>query len=145
MYGAERVSALVRLQETAISHLERLIEEHRIDCDYEPVGNVIAAVHPRQHANLDLAAETAARYGVPGEMLDAHEMERRGLPRAFTRGWFEPHGGILDPARYVAGRFAALRWMRAFGSTSTRRWCASMKAPPWSRSRRARSCARGLS
>jgi glycine/D-amino acid oxidase-like deaminating enzyme len=25
------------------------------------------------------------------------------LPRAFTRGYFEPHGGILDPARYVRG------------------------------------------
>jgi len=109
MYGAERVAALVELQETSISHVERLIAEHRIECNYEPVGNVIAAVHPRQHRNLDVAAETAARYGVAGEMLEAHDMERRGLPRAFTRGWFEPHGGILDPARYVAGlRRAAL-------------------------------------
>lgn len=103
MYGRERVRELVHLQETAISHVERLIDGHGIDCRYEAVGNVIAAVHPLQHHALDRAADTAARYGVPGRMLEAAEMEKRGLPRAFTRGWFEPHGGVLDPARYVRG------------------------------------------
>jgi gamma-glutamylputrescine oxidase len=103
MYGRARVRGLVHLAETAIAHVERLIEEHRIDCHYEPVGNVIAAVHPRQHASLDRAAAAAAAHGIPGEILEPEEMERRGLPRAFTRGYLEPHGGILDPGRYVRG------------------------------------------
>jgi glycine/D-amino acid oxidase-like deaminating enzyme len=34
-------------------------------------------------------------------------MERRGLPRAFTRGYLEPHGGHLHPGRYVRGLRAA--------------------------------------
>jgi len=109
MYGRERVRRLVALQETAIAHTERLIERYSIDCGYEPVGNVIGAVHPRQHANLDRAARAGAEHGVPGELLEPADMERRGLPRAFTRGYFEPHGGILDPGRYVRGlREAAL-------------------------------------
>jgi glycine/D-amino acid oxidase-like deaminating enzyme len=109
IYGRERVGGLVHLMETAISHVESLIQKHGIECDYEPVGNVIAAVHPRQHRNLDRAAEAAALHGVPGEVLEPDEMERRALPRAFTRGYFEPHGGVLNPGRYVAGlRRAAL-------------------------------------
>jgi glycine/D-amino acid oxidase-like deaminating enzyme len=109
MYGRERVAALVRLQETAITHVERLIATHRIDCGYEAVGNVVAAVHPRQHANLDRAARAAADFGIPGELLEPAQMEARNLPRAFTRGYFEPHGGVLDPGRYVrALRAAAL-------------------------------------
>jgi glycine/D-amino acid oxidase-like deaminating enzyme len=103
MYSLERVRALLHLQEMAISHVEGLIREHGIDCEYEATGTVVAAVHPRQHAAIDRAAEAAAKLGVPGELLDESGMDRRGLPRAFTRGYFEPHGGVLHPGRYVRG------------------------------------------
>ena len=55
------------------------------------------------------AAEAAAKLGIAGELLDAAGMDRRGLPRAFTRGYFEPHGGILHPGRYVRGLGEAAR------------------------------------
>jgi gamma-glutamylputrescine oxidase len=109
LFGRARVAGLVQLADTAIRYVEERIAEHGIDCEYEPVGNVIAAVHPRQHANLDRAAAAARQYGVPGEILEPDEMRRRGLPRMFTRGYLEPHGGFLHPGRYVAGlRRAAL-------------------------------------
>jgi glycine/D-amino acid oxidase-like deaminating enzyme len=109
LYGRERSQALVRLVDAAISHVEALIERHRIECDYQPVGNLIAAVHPSQHASLDRAAEAAAAFGLPGGILERDELERRGIPRFVTRGFFEPHGGVLDPGRYVRGlRRAAL-------------------------------------
>jgi gamma-glutamylputrescine oxidase len=109
MYSRERVRALLSLQETAISYVERLIRDHAIDCEYEATGTVIAAVHPRQHAAVDRAAAAAQSMGVPGELLDEAGMDRRDLPRAFTRGYFEPHGGVLDPGRYVRGLGAAAR------------------------------------
>lgn len=109
MYAEERVRALIHLAETAIAHVEGLIRTHAIDCEYEPVGNVIAAVHERQHRNLDKVARAAAQFGLPGELLDADALEGRGLPRCVTRGFHEPHGGHLHPARYVRGlRRAAL-------------------------------------
>jgi gamma-glutamylputrescine oxidase len=103
MYGHARVDGLIRFAEASISHVEKLIRDHGIDCSYEPVGNVIAAVSERQHRAIDGAAEAAAKFGVPGQLLEAHDLDRRGLPRAFTRGYLEPHGGILDPGRYVRG------------------------------------------
>ncbi len=103
LFGDERVRGLIAFTEAAISHVENLIETHEIACDYEPVGNVIAAVHPRQHARIDKAAEAAAKYGLPGELLDADAMRAKGLPRAFTRGYLEPHGGILNPCLYARG------------------------------------------
>jgi len=109
LYSRERVRALLHLQETAISHVERLIGEHAIDCGYEATGTVIAAVHPRQHAAIDRASAAALSMGITGELLDEAGMERRNLPRAFTRGYFEPHGGVLDPGRYVRGLGAAAR------------------------------------
>jgi glycine/D-amino acid oxidase-like deaminating enzyme len=123
IYGHERVAALVHLAETAIGHVETLISTLGIECDYEPVGNVVAAVHPAQHRSLDRAAEAAASHGVPGEILERDEMERRGLPRAFTRGYLEPHGGILHPGRYVRGlrRAALAAGVRLFEETPARR------------------------
>jgi glycine/D-amino acid oxidase-like deaminating enzyme len=110
LFGRDRVRGLVHLADLAIGYVESLIAAHGIDCEYEPVGNVVAAVHPRQHRNLDRTAEAAREYGVPGEILEPAEMCARGLPASFTRGYFEPHGGILHPGRYVRGlRAAALR------------------------------------
>ncbi len=109
LFGRRRVRGLVQLADTAIRYVEERIAALGIECEYEPVGNVVAAVHPRQHANLDRAAKAAAAFGIPGEILEPEAMRRRGLPRAFTRGYLEPHGGILHPGRYVRGlRRAAL-------------------------------------
>lgn len=103
IYGEHRVRGLLHMTETAISHVEELISDHEIECDYEPVGNVVAAVHPKQYAAIDRAAETARAHGIRGELLDRDAMRARGLPQAFTRGHLEPHGGVLDPAKYVRG------------------------------------------
>jgi len=119
LFGNERVRELVHLVDRAIRHVESTIAEHAIDCHYEPVGNVVAAVHPRQHPNLDRAAAAAAKYGVPGTLFEPDEMRRRGLPAHFTRGYFEPHGGILQPGLYARGlrRVALERGAQLFEKT----------------------------
>jgi glycine/D-amino acid oxidase-like deaminating enzyme len=107
LFGKERTGRLVSLADTAIRHTEAWIERFGIDCAYEPVGNVVVAVHERQHRAIDRAAEAAAELGLPGERLDAADLRKRGVPAAFTRGFLEPHGGILQPARYARGLRAA--------------------------------------
>src|SRR6185369_1701392 len=47
-----RARALIELVELAIGHVETTIREQGIDCAYEPVGNVMAAVHAKQHGML---------------------------------------------------------------------------------------------
>jgi glycine/D-amino acid oxidase-like deaminating enzyme len=109
LYGRERARALVSLAEAAIAHTEALIREHAIACDYEPVGNIFASVHPAQDAAVDRAARAAADLGAPGVVLEPDEMRRRDIPAAFRRGFLEPSGGVLNPGRYVRGlRRAAL-------------------------------------
>ncbi|MBI2964254.1 MAG: FAD-dependent oxidoreductase [Deltaproteobacteria bacterium] len=119
LFGKERASALVRLVETAVGHVEGTIRRHAIDCAYEPVGNVMAAVHPKQYAMIDRAAKAAREFGADGELLDEAEMRRRGLPLAFRRGWLERRGGILHPGRYVRGlrRVALAAGARLFERT----------------------------
>ncbi|HME71389.1 MAG TPA: FAD-binding oxidoreductase [Myxococcota bacterium] len=109
VFGRERTRALVHLAETAIAHVEDWIREHAIACEYEPVGNVMAAVHASQEARLERAARVATEMGARAEWLSREAMRKRGLPEAFTAGVLESAGGILQPALYVRGlRQAAL-------------------------------------
>jgi len=101
MFGKERAGRLLQLSDRAIECVEALIARHSLGCSYEPVGNIVAAVHPDQHAAIEKAARAAEDHGVGGELLDEGEMRRRGLPVGFTLGFFEPKGGILHPGRYA--------------------------------------------
>lgn len=103
LYGKRRGKALVGLVDTAMAHVETLIARHGIACDYEPVGNVMAAVGPAQHGVLDKAARAAEQLGLDAELLEPAAMRARDLPAAFTRGLLWRRGGILDPGRYVLG------------------------------------------
>lgn len=103
LYGRERTRALVQLAETAIAHVEIAIDSHGIACEYEPVGNVMAAVHEKQEARLERAARVATDLGARVAWLDRESMRKRGLPDAFTAGVHEAAGGILQPALYARG------------------------------------------
>jgi len=108
-YGRERAQGLVALVQHAIAHVESTIAQHGIDCAYEPVGNIMAAVHEKQHHALDRAAAAADALKLDGELLEPAAMRARSIPRAFTRGFLMRRGGILHPGRYVRGlRRAAL-------------------------------------
>ena len=109
LYGAERAGELARLAEAAIDHVEALLARHEIDCAYDPSGNVVAAVHSRQHRRIERAADVAARLGLPISFLSPEDMRKRGLPAAFTCGYLERRGGTLHPGHYAQGlRRAAL-------------------------------------
>jgi glycine/D-amino acid oxidase-like deaminating enzyme len=114
VYGRERARALVRLAETAVEHVERSIESFRIDCEYEPVGNVMAAVHTSQQPRLERAARAAVELGARASWLDREQMRKRGLPETFVAGVHEAAGGILQPALLVTG---LARAARAAGAT----------------------------
>ncbi len=118
-----RARALIELVELAVDHVEKTIAEHAIGCAYEPVGNVLAAVHPAQHGMLDKAAKAAATLGLASEMLEPEAMRARDLPAAFTRGMLMRRGGILHPGRYVQGlgRVAEAAGARVFERTPVTR------------------------
>jgi gamma-glutamylputrescine oxidase len=109
LYGRERARDFVAFAEAAVEHVESAISRYAIDCAYNASGNVVAAIHPRQHARLEAVAREAAELGAKVTFLSPEEMRRRGIPRAFTAGYLEERGGTLHPGRYVRGlRNAAL-------------------------------------
>ena len=109
LFGKQRAAQLVRFADDAVRHVEDVIRAHRIDCDYVPSGNIMAAVHPKQEGRLRKAAAVAAEIGARVRFLDRDELRARGVPPAFLSGALEEAGGTLDPGKYVMGlRRAAL-------------------------------------
>ena len=101
LFGKRRAAQLVRFADEAVRHVESLIEEYRIECDYVPSGNIMAAVHPKHEARLRHAATVAAQIGAHVRFLGRDEMRARGVPPAFLSGALEESGGALDPGKYV--------------------------------------------
>ncbi len=102
LFGRRRAAQLVRFADDAVRHVESLIQQHHVDCDYQPCGNIMAAVHPTQETRLRKAATVAAQIGARVRFLDREAMRARGIPPAFVAGALEEAGGTLDPGKYVA-------------------------------------------
>ncbi|MCA9511695.1 MAG: FAD-dependent oxidoreductase, partial [Myxococcales bacterium] len=122
MFGEERAGALVRFADHCVARTEARIAELGIACDYQPSGNVMAAVHASQERRLRRAADAAAKAGARVAFLEADAMRARGLPGAFLCGAHEAAGGTLDPGHLVRGlRAAALaRGVRLHEGTEVR-------------------------
>ena len=103
LYGDEKGSRLVSIAEAAVDFTEQSLCAQKIDADYEPVGNVLTAVHERQNAALERVELWARRLGARIEQLDDDACRRLGLPACVHRAVRESVGGILHPGKYVDG------------------------------------------
>lgn len=109
LLGEERMRARLRFADAGVEAAERMMERHKIDCDYNGAGHVLASVHPRQDASLRTRVEQTRKHGAPVSFLSKEEMQERRLPGAFTAAAIERPGGLFDPGKYVLGlRRAAL-------------------------------------
>lgn len=72
-----RAAELVRLADAAVHFTEGLIERHRIECEYEPAGNVSAALGEAQMRRAGKIARFLAERGGEVELVDGREA---GLP-----------------------------------------------------------------
>ncbi|WP_414016441.1 NAD(P)/FAD-dependent oxidoreductase [Burkholderia stagnalis] len=108
--GHERAKQIVRFYDEGVTYVERKLGEHGIDCDYLATGIIRAGVHALQEKRLRASMETGVELGSPATFLDDAAMRARGIPPAFLFGIHMPHGGTLNPGKYVMGlRRAALR------------------------------------
>jgi glycine/D-amino acid oxidase-like deaminating enzyme len=95
-----RAGALVGFADAAVHFVEDLIEWRAIDCDYEPVGNVSAALSRGQLRRAERIARMLA--GVGGE-VEFVEGAAFGLPERFLGGILEQAGGVLNPGKFARG------------------------------------------
>ena len=107
--GLSRAREFMSFNDRSVQKVEETMSMYKIDCDYQPVGNITCGVHLRHHSTINHMAELANKLGVELHCFDKAEMKKRRLPEAFSIGALDPRGGHLDPGKYVMGlRRAAL-------------------------------------
>ncbi|MBM7169654.1 FAD-binding oxidoreductase [Streptomyces sp. G44] len=102
---ARRLPGLIRYADAAAHFTEGLIRRLAIDCDYEPTGNVIAAVSPGQLRRTQRNARILRGAGADVEFVEGADF---GLPNTFLGGVFERVGGLLNPGKFALGLRDAL-------------------------------------
>jgi glycine/D-amino acid oxidase-like deaminating enzyme len=95
-----RTAGLVRFADAAVHFTEGLIERLGVDCDYEPVGNVSAALSPGQLRRAERIARGLAAAGGEVEFVEGKSF---GLPERFLGGILERAGGVLNPGKFARG------------------------------------------
>ena len=95
-----RAPELVRLADGAVHFTEGLIADRGIDCEYEPGGNVSAALTEGQMKRAEGIAAFRAGCGGEVELVDGAEA---GLPHRFRGGILERAGGVLNPGLFTRG------------------------------------------
>ncbi len=94
---------LLRLADEARAHLDRLITEHSIDCDFRP--GLIHTVHkPRwvdaEKRHIDHLRQ---KWGIERTFLGREETARRTGTDVYHAGSFDPQGGKLHPLKFALG------------------------------------------
>jgi glycine/D-amino acid oxidase-like deaminating enzyme len=95
-----RLRNVVRLAEESVHFVEDLMKRLSIDCDYEPTGNVRAAVSRGQLRKARRNTRILQKAGATARFGDGREL---GLPDAFLGGVLEPLGGIMNPGKFTLG------------------------------------------
>jgi glycine/D-amino acid oxidase-like deaminating enzyme len=94
---------LERLGADNFSAIEATLAAHNIDADWHVPGELTLALSDHQVASVRSAYELHRTYGVEVELLDAAGARERVDSPAYKAGMFEPHVGLVDPARLVWG------------------------------------------
>lgn len=100
LLSRKKMPGMMRLAEHAARHVERFIETHDIDCEYEATGNAFAATSRGQMGRVRRVAKIVTRAGGHVELGTAAEL---GIPRGFVGGMREVIGGRMNPGKFSLG------------------------------------------
>lgn len=100
-----RAASLIGMADRAVHFTEGLIAQLRIECDYEPTGNVSAALSAGQLRHSERAARALRDAGSDVAFVAGADA---GLPEVFLGGILERAGGILNPGKFARGLRSAV-------------------------------------
>lgn len=100
LFSRDKVRALFHYAEAAVEFTQDVIADREIDCDFEKVGIVQAAVSKGQLRKARRNAEIMAAAGSSAEFIEGRDA---GLPEGFLGGMREGIGGTLNPGRFALG------------------------------------------
>ena len=120
LHGKEKLAAAHSYMESAIDALEAMVNEHKIDCDFERSGFLKVATSPAYERRIKDEIELFQSIGAKGfEWLDAAQVAARVRSPTFMGACWEPHCGLLNPVKWVDAlrRLADARGVKVYEGT----------------------------
>jgi glycine/D-amino acid oxidase-like deaminating enzyme len=86
-----------------------LAEKRGVDCEWEPVANLVGALTPHQEAKLEGMHRMFAALGLEATWLSENELRRRVDVAGYRGALTIPAGGMINPAKLATGLLALVR------------------------------------
>jgi glycine/D-amino acid oxidase-like deaminating enzyme len=102
------IDRLERLGRENFDQLAADIQDLQIDAEFEPTGDLVVALEPRELADLDDEAELLGRFGYAVEVLDATQArEQVNSPLFLGALWTRTGSALVHPGKLADGLRAA--------------------------------------
>jgi glycine/D-amino acid oxidase-like deaminating enzyme len=102
--GASRAAGMFRLTLDAIQHLESLVSEEHLECDFDRCGAVSLAAKPSHLRALEARGRfLRQRLGYETQLLGPGEMSTEIGSNRYHGALVDPGGRALQPAKFVRG------------------------------------------
>ncbi len=99
---------LLKMHRAGVNELNRLVEEHAIDCQWKNSGKYMVAVGRQACADLMETQAFLEKIGEPSEVLDRNELNRRLGTRFYRAGLRSSGTYLMNPAALTRGLAASL-------------------------------------
>jgi glycine/D-amino acid oxidase-like deaminating enzyme len=104
----DEIDRLERLGRENFDALAEDIHNKGIDAEFEPIGDLVVALEPRETADLADEAELMRRFGYQVELLDGDQVRASITSRKFISGmWTRTGSALVNPGRLADGLRAA--------------------------------------
>jgi glycine/D-amino acid oxidase-like deaminating enzyme len=109
---ADRIDEARKVYEATsagVNLIEDLSETRGVDCEWEPVENLVGAITPRQEALLEGIHRMYTALGLEATWLSEKELRRRVDVAGYRGALTIPASGMINPAKLATGLLALVR------------------------------------
>lgn len=99
---------LLKMHRAGVNELNRLVEEHAIDCQWKNSGKYMVAVGNQACRDLMETQAFLEEIGEPSEVLDRNELSERLGTKFYRTGLYSPGTYLMNPAALTRGLATSL-------------------------------------
>ena len=92
-----------------IGLIQELVEQRGVDCEWEPVENLMGALTPRQEARLEGEQRMFAALGLEATWLSETELRQRVDVEGYRGALTVPTSAMINPAKLATGLLGLVR------------------------------------
>ncbi len=104
----EHARRLLKIHRAGVSELDRLVNEHAIDCQWENSGKYMVAVGNKACRDLMNTHDFLTKIGEPGEIINRNTINDRLGTNFYQKALYSPGTYLMNPAALTRGLATSL-------------------------------------